>query len=104
MKSRMKSNVMATTAFALTWFARGSFAYAAGPELVAGPSADPACYAPWSPDPKFFRFPAKKGPYRVALANGFIANTWRIQMIQTAKAYAAQAAVKAMVKGFKVVS
>ncbi len=37
---------------------------------------------------KFFKFPKKDGPYRIALANGYIANTWRIQMIKTAKAYA----------------
>ena len=65
-------------------------AFAAGPEVVAGPAADPGCFAPWTDKTKFFKFPAKKGPFRIALANGFIANTWRIQMIQTAKAFAAQ--------------
>src|SRR5580692_7237246 len=65
-------------------------AFAAGPEVVAGPASDPGCFVPWSDKTKFFKFPAKKGPYRIALANGFVANTWRIQMIQTAKAYAAQ--------------
>jgi ribose transport system substrate-binding protein len=79
-------------------------ASAAGPEIVAGPSADPQCFAPWEAKTKFFKYAAKKGPYRIALANGFIANTWRIQMIQTAKAYAAQPDVKAKVKEFKVVS
>ena len=79
-------------------------ARAAGPEIVAGPSADPQCFAPWAAQTKFFKFAPKKGPYRIALANGFIANTWRIQMIQTAKAYAAQPAVAAKVKEFKVVS
>ena len=59
---------------------------------------------PWAQDTKFFKFPAKKGPYRIALANGFIANTWRIQMIKTAKAYAAQPDVAAKLKEFKVVS
>src|SRR4051812_44951259 len=103
MKSSMKTS-SAIVAFALTSFALGSAASAAGPEIVSGPSADPGCYAPWSPDTKFFKFPAKKGPYRVALANGFIANTWRIQMIQTAKAYAAQPEVAANLKEFKVVS
>ncbi len=39
-----------------------------------------------------------------ALANGYIANTWRIQMIQTAKAYAAQPEVAAKLTEFKVVS
>ena len=29
-------------------------------------------------------------PYRIALANGFIANDWRMQMIKVAKAYASQ--------------
>jgi len=94
----------AAIALALSSFALGSAAFAAGPQIVAGPSADPTCYAPWSADTKFFKFPAKAGPYRIALANGYIANTWRIQMIQTAKAYAAQPDVKAKLKEFKVVS
>jgi ribose transport system substrate-binding protein len=103
----MKSNGIvsrAVAAIAFTSFALGSAAYAAGPQVVAGPSADPGCYAPWSADTKFFKFPEKKAPYRIALANGFIANTWRIQMIQTAKAYAAQPEVAAKIKEFKVVS
>ena len=79
-------------------------ARADGPEIVAGPAADAKCYVPWSADTKFFKFPAKHGPYRIALANGFIANTWRIQMIKTAKAYAAQPDVAAKLKEFKVVS
>ena len=76
----------------------------AGPAVVPGPSADPTCFAPWTPQTKFFKYPAKKGPFRIALANGYIANTWRIQMIQTAKAYAAQPDVAAKLKEFKVVS
>jgi ribose transport system substrate-binding protein len=76
----------------------------AEPEVVAGPSGDPECFAPWTAETKFFKFPKKEGPYRIALANGYIANTWRIQMIQTAKAYAAQPEVAAKLKEFKVVS
>ncbi|MCG6857608.1 MAG: ABC transporter substrate-binding protein [Salaquimonas sp.] len=76
----------------------------AEPMIVAGPAADATCYVPWSADTKFFKFEPKKGPYRIALANGYIANTWRIQMIQTAKAYAAQPDVAADLKEFKVVS
>ncbi len=79
-------------------------ALAAGPQVVAGPSADPQCYVPWTAQTKFFQFPKKPGPYRVALANGFIGNTWRIQMIRTAKAYAEQPEIKAKLKEFKVVS
>ena len=56
-------------------------AYAAGPEVVAGPASEPQCFVPWTDKTKFFKWPAKKGPFRIALANGYIANTWRIQMI-----------------------
>ena len=79
-------------------------AVAAGPQVVSGPSADPQCYVPWTQQTKFFKFPKKNGPYRIALANGFIGNTWRIQMIKTAKAYADQPDIKARLKEFKVVS
>ena len=79
-------------------------AKAAGPELVSGPSGEPQCYVPWTAQTKFFKYPKKNGPYRIALANGFIGNTWRIQMIKTAKAYADQPDVKKMLKEFKVVS
>ncbi|WP_425101050.1 sugar ABC transporter substrate-binding protein [Tropicibacter sp. S64] len=76
----------------------------AEPEIVSGPAAEPDCFAPWGDDTAFFKFPKKDGPYRIALANGYIANTWRIQMIQTAKAYAAQPEVAAKLAEFKVVS
>src|SRR5690242_13169348 len=79
-------------------------ALAAGPKVVSGPAADPQCFKPWTDKTKFFQYPKKEGPYRIALANGFIGNTWRIQMIKTAKAYADQADVKAKLKEFKVVS
>jgi ribose transport system substrate-binding protein len=79
-------------------------AQAAGPKIVAGPSADAQCFVPWTDKTKFFQFAKKPGPYRVALANGFIGNTWRIQMIKTAKAYAEQPEVKKQLKEFKVVS
>jgi ribose transport system substrate-binding protein len=79
-------------------------AWAAGPKSVSGPSADPQCFVPWTAQTKYFQFAKKPGPYRIALANGFIGNTWRIQMIKTAKAYAEQPDVKKMLKEFKVVS
>lgn len=73
-------------------------------ETVSGPAAEPECFAPWSAETKFYKYDKKEGPYRIALANGYIANTWRIQMVQTAKAYAAQPEVAAKLKEFKVVS
>ncbi len=79
-------------------------ARAAGPQVVAGPAADAQCFVPWTAQTKYLKYARKPGPYRVALANGFIGNTWRIQMIKTAKAYAEQPDVKAKLKEFKVVS
>ncbi|MGB3834138.1 MAG: sugar ABC transporter substrate-binding protein [Mesorhizobium sp.] len=76
----------------------------ADPEIVSGPAAAPDCFVPWTKDTQFFKYPKKEGPYRIALANGYIANTWRIQMVQTAKAYAAQPNIAAKIKEFKVVS
>jgi len=104
-KSTYLLNCVAGAASALLMtLAATSASLADGPEIVAGPSSEPACYVPWADDTSFFKYKAKDGPYRVALANGYIANTWRIQMIQTAKAYAAQPEVAALLKEFKVVS
>jgi len=79
-------------------------ALAAPPAVVKGPGENPACFKPWSDSTKYFQWPAKKGPYRVALANGFVGNTWRIQMIKMAKAYAATPEMKSQLKEFKIVS
>src|SRR6266513_1124789 len=91
-------------AAAATALLAAGIATAAPPKVVTLPNSDPQCFVPWSEKTKFFKFPAKQGPYRIALANGYIANTWRIQMIKTAKAYASQPDVKDKVKEFKVVS
>ena len=93
----------ALCAFALLSTVSGS-ALAAGPKVVSGPGVDPACFKPWTEKTKYFQFAKKPGPYRIALANGFIGNTWRIQMIKTAKAYAEQPEVKKDIKDFKVIS
>jgi ribose transport system substrate-binding protein len=104
MKLSIKQACLASIAgvFALG-FSYGS-ALAEGPEVVAGPASDQNCFVPWTGETKFYKYPKKDGPYRIALANGYIANTWRIQMIQSAKAYAAQPEVAAKLKEFKVVS
>ena len=82
----------------------GSSAAFAGPEVVAGPGADPECFAPWSAETTYLQWPAQEGPYRIAIVNGFVGNTWRIQMIKTAKAYAEDPAVKDKIAELKVVS
>jgi ribose transport system substrate-binding protein len=76
----------------------------AGPKIVSGPAADPACFKPWTDKTKFFQWEKKPGPYRIAIVNGFVGNTWRIQMIKTAKAFAEQPEIKKDIKEFKVIS
>ena len=93
-----------TCAAAVIALLAAGLATAVPPKVVSLPNSDAQCFAPWASDTKMFQYPAKKGPYRIALANGYIANTWRIQMIKTAKAYAAQPDVAAKLKEFKVVS
>src|SRR5690349_22329125 len=96
--------VRSRLAVAIALMVSASFAMAAPPKVVTLANSDAQCFAPWTANTKLFQSPAKKGPYRIALANGYIANTWRIQMIKTAKAYAAQPEVAAKLKEFKVVS
>ncbi|MBU2487696.1 MAG: ABC transporter substrate-binding protein [Alphaproteobacteria bacterium] len=76
----------------------------AGPEIVSGPGVDPTCFAPWDADTKYMQWPAKAGPYKIAVVNGFVGNGWRIQMIKTAKAFAEDPAMKDKISEFKVVS
>ena len=76
----------------------------AGPQERGGPGVDPACFAPRDASVKYLQYPAKTGRLRLALVNGYVGNTWRIQMVQTAKAYVEQPDVKPDVAEFKVVS
>ncbi len=98
----MKLRTIATLALA-GLLASTSFTYA-GPAVVAGPGAEPACFAPWSADTKYFQWEKQDGPYRIAVVNGFVGNTWRIQMIKTAKAFVEDPAIKDKIAEFKVVS
>jgi len=74
------------------------------PKVVSGPGANPQCFKPWAQTTKYFQWNKKNPPYRIALANGFVGNTWRIQMIKTAKAYAETPEMKPLIKELKVVS
>ncbi|APH71296.1 sugar ABC transporter substrate-binding protein [Aquibium oceanicum] len=93
-----------SSAAAVVVLALGTQFALAGPQMVSGPGVEPECFAPWSADTKFMQWEAKPGPYRIAVVNGFVGNTWRIQMIKTAKAYAEDPAVKDKIEEFKVVS
>jgi hypothetical protein len=59
-------------AVALTLVFAAGFATAAPPKVVTAPNSDPKCFEPWAGTTKLFQYPAKKGPYRIALANGYI--------------------------------
>ncbi len=92
------------SAVAVAGLLLSSVAAFAAPKIVSGPGPDPNCFKPWSAQTKYMQWDKKPGPYRIAVVNGFVGNTWRIQMIQTAKAYAEQAGVKEKIKELKVVS
>jgi ribose transport system substrate-binding protein len=98
----LRRMLLATVAaFGLAASAGGAMA---GPEVVAGPGYLPECFQPWSADTKFFKWAKKEPPYRIALVNGFVGNDWRIQMVQTAKAYADKPGFKENIREFKVIS
>ncbi len=96
--------IRTSVAVAMGAFLAAAPVAAAGPDVVAGPGALPGCFKPYSTDTKYFQFPKKAPPYRIAMANGFVGNTWRIQMIKTLKAYSEQADVKPLIKEMKIVS
>ena len=100
----MRARQLLFTAASLGAFALSAGAASAKPEVVQGPGYLPTCFAPWSADTKYFKWEAKPGPYRIALVNGFVGNLWRIQMIQTAKAFAEQPGIKEKIKEFKIIS
>lgn len=75
-----------------------------GPTVVPGPGYLPECFKPWSEKTKFFKWPERKPPFRVALVNGYVGNAWRIQMVKTAKAFAKDEAIAPLIKEFKAVS
>lgn len=82
----------------------GSTAAWAQPAVVDGPGYLPECFAPWAEDTQYFQWEPREGPYRIALVNGFVGNTWRIQMIQTAKAFVETPEIAEHISEFKVVS
>src|SRR5688572_5969770 len=98
----MKLVATAAVAFA-TLMASTSLTFA-GPEVVSGPGHEPSCFAPWTAETPHLKWEAQQGPYRIAVVNGYVGNTWRIQMIKTAKAYVEDPSIKDKIAEFKVVS
>lgn len=67
-------------------------------------AADEKCMVPFASDTPMASWPKKEGPYRIALSNSYIGNTWRTEMVQIAKAYTEQEDVKKNIKEFRVSS
>jgi ribose transport system substrate-binding protein len=63
----------------------------------------PECFAP-APGTSTISYDAKDGPYKIAFVNGFAGNDWRIQAIQSAKAWAARPENADKIDEFTVVS
>lgn len=83
-----------------------AFALSVGASSVARAAStyDTACFKPWSHNTAVMHFPAKKPPYRIALANGYVGNSWRLQMVESLRAYAEQPQVAKYIKELKIVS
>src|SRR5258708_37685096 len=75
-----------------------------GTPVRAADTSAADCFKPFNPQTKMLQFKAKKPPYRVALANGYIGNTWPIEMIKCLEAYAQDPEVKPLIKELKIVS
>jgi ribose transport system substrate-binding protein len=89
-----------TTTALVSLFALAQF----GTPARAADTTSADCFKPFSPQTKTLQFKAKKPPYRVALANGYIGNTWRIEMIKCLQAYVEDPQVKPLIKELKIVS
>lgn len=63
----------------------------------------PECFAP-APGTSTISYDAKDGPFKLAFVNGFAGNDWRIQAIQSAKAWAARPENAGKIDEFTVVS
>jgi len=93
MKKLLLASTMMLSAFGLT----------AVTSANAADTHRPECFAP-APGTSTKSYPAKEGPYKLAFVNGFAGNDWRIQAIQSAKAWVNRAENKDKIGEFTVVS
>jgi len=75
---------------------------ATGPALAG--TYMPDCYKPAPGSSAALKFEPRSGPYRIALANGHTGIPWRMQMIQSVKAWAARPENARDIKELKIVS
>lgn len=74
------------------------------PAAWAADTYMPECFAPAKDNPSTIQYPAKEGPYKIALVNGYVGNDWRITTIQSAKAWGARPENAEKMSDFKVIS
>ncbi|MEQ8652832.1 MAG: sugar ABC transporter substrate-binding protein [Kiloniellales bacterium] len=77
--------------------------------ILAGTAAsaetyNAVCFAPAEGVTKTMQIDERDGPYKLALVNGFAGNDWRIQMIQSVKAWAAKDENKKNIDELAIVS
>lgn len=77
-------------------------AQAAAPAAAA--TFMPECYKPAAGDASVIRYAPRTGPFRIAVANGHTGIPWRMQMIQSVKAWAARPENARDIAELKVVS
>jgi ribose transport system substrate-binding protein len=64
----------------------------------------PSCFSPAPDSASVIKYPAKKGPYKIALVNGYVGNDWRATTIQAAKAWGARPGNAKNLSEFKIIS
>ena len=99
MKRATKSGIPLATAVVLAVASLGM-----SPSSAAADTYMPACYKPAPGVTTTIKYPARPGPYRIALVNGYTGIPWRTQMIQESRAWAARAENARNIKELKVVS
>lgn len=78
--------------------------FAASNPALSAETFLPACYKPAPGNNPVVQYPARKGPYRLALVNGYTGIAWRAQMIRESRVWAARPENARYIKELKVVS
>ena len=84
-------------------FLIGSSIIAITCSVYAGESHRSECFKA-SPNSTYIKYEKKDGPYKIAFVNGYVSNDWRIQSIQSAKAWVARPMNAKKIEKFKIIS
>ena len=84
-------------------FLVGAIAIAVTSNVYAANSHRSECFRP-APGSTTIKYKKTDGPYKIAFVNGYVSNDWRIQTIQSARAWATRPANAKKIEEFKIVS